>query len=320
VAPPVRFTVVVPVYDGATLVGRAVRSVLAQELSDLELVVVDDGSADGSAAAARAAAAGDPRARIVTRSHAGRSATRNAGAALAGGRYLVFLDADDEAKPAWLTRLWAVSGDGEAEIVHCGADRVPVDGSAATVIHPVRYGPLFAHQLGPFRPGMFAVRTERFREVGGYADDVAWGENYELGLRLAHAAAAGGWPTTAVDEPLVVVHFGRADQAAYDRDRYESARVMLARHRDKLRAAPGALSAQYAVLGVNAARLGRRREAVAALARAIAADPRRGANYPRLVRAALGRAGRVQSRGSRRTTAKRFRNGASPLPDDSVAG
>src|SRR5262249_46501141 len=143
------------------------------------------------------------------------------------------------------------------------------------------------HQFGPFRSGMFAVRTARFREVGGFAGEMSYGENYELGLRLAHAAAEGGWTTASVDEPLVIVHYERPDPAAYDRARYDAARIMLDRHRDKLRGRRGSLSAQYAVLGVNAARIGRRKEAVSALMHAVAADPLRLRNYARLVRVAL---------------------------------
>jgi hypothetical protein len=154
-------------------------------------------------------------------------------------------------------------------------------------VRSVRYGALFAYQLGPFRSGMFAVRLTRFREAGGFAEDMSYGENYELGLRLAHAAADRGWVTTSVDEPLVIVHYARPDPAAYDRARYDTARLMIERHRDKLRARRGALSAQYAVLGVNAARIGRRGEAVSALLHAIGTDPGRLRNYARLARVAL---------------------------------
>jgi glycosyltransferase involved in cell wall biosynthesis len=281
-APPA-FTVVVPVYEGAAAVGGAVRSVLAQTLTDLELVVVDDGSTDRSGDAALAAGAGDPRLRVVRQPNRGRSAARNRGAAEGRGRYVVFLDADDHARSGWLEGLWAVSAGGTADLLHCAQERVPDTPGAAKISHPKRYGPLFAYQMGPFLPGTFAVRADRFAEVGGFAEDLVFGENYEIGLRLCHAAAAGGWTTGALDEPLVVHHV-RADQSTYDRERYETAKVMLTRHRDKLGVRRAAVSAQYAIVGVNAHRLGRRREAAWALLHAIAADPTRGRNYSRLLR------------------------------------
>jgi glycosyltransferase involved in cell wall biosynthesis len=281
------FTVVIPVYEGAGVIARSVHSVLAQEMTDWELIVVDDGSHDDSGAVALRVANGDARAKLVTQENRGRSAARNAGAALATGEYVVFLDADDEVRPDWLRKLSEAGGQSGAELIHCGATSRNADGSPPKRVRAVRYGPLFAHQFGPFQSGMFAVRAARFREAGGFAEDLFFGENYELGLRLAHAAADGGWTTASVDEPLVVVHVARPDPAAYDRGRYDAARMMLDRHRDKLRGRRGALSAQYAVLGVNAARLGRRKEAVGALLHAVAADPLRLRNYARLARVAL---------------------------------
>lgn len=284
-----RFSVVLPVYQGASVVARAVRSILDQEFEDFELIVIDDGSTDESATVAREAAVNDPRARVIQQPNRGRSAARNAGAALAAGTYLVFLDADDEAGPEWLLRLWEVSDSGRAQLVHCGELRVPIDGSPQRQIPTMRYGPLFAYQLGPFLPGTFAVRRTRFLEAGAYEEDLHFGENYELALRLTHAAAKGHWYTTAVDEPLIVRHW-EPDRSSYDAARYEYARLLLERHRDKLRAKRGAVAAQYAVLGISASRLGRKREAIQALAHAVANDPLRLRNYGRLAKVAVSRA------------------------------
>jgi glycosyltransferase involved in cell wall biosynthesis len=280
------FSVVIPVYDGAGVIERSVRSVLAQELTDWELVVVDDGSRDDGGAVALRAADGDARTKLVVQENRGRSAARNAGAVVATGEYIVFLDADDEVRPEWLRRMSDVGVPTGAELIHCGGSRL-IDGAPAKRVRSVRYGALFAYQFGPFQSGMFATRAARFRELGGFAEDMSFGENYELGLRLAHAAADGGWTTASVDEPLVIVHVTRPDPTAYDRARYGEARIMLERHREKLRGRRGALSAQYAVLGVNAARIGRRKEAVGALLHAVATDPLRFRNYGRLVRVAL---------------------------------
>jgi glycosyltransferase involved in cell wall biosynthesis len=286
------FTVVIPVYEGARVIERSVRSVLAQELTDWELVVVDDGSRDDSGALALRAADGDARVRVVAQDNRGRSAARNAGASVAAGEYVVFLDADDEVRPDWLRRMSEAGVPIGAELIHCGGLRLSVDGTPPWRVRAARYGALFAYQFGPFQSGMFAMRIPRFREVGGFAEDMSFGENYELGLRLAHAAADGGWITAAVNEPLVIVRVDRPDPTAYDRARYDAARIMLERHRDKLRGRRGALSAQYAVLGVNAARIGRRKEAMGALLHAVATDPLRFRNYARLVRVALpGRSG-----------------------------
>jgi len=86
-------SVVIPAFNVEGFVGEAIRSILAQTLSDLEVIVVDDGSVDGTAHAAACVA--DPRVRIIQQAHSGLSAARNAGILAAQGRYVGFLDGDD---------------------------------------------------------------------------------------------------------------------------------------------------------------------------------------------------------------------------------
>jgi len=88
------------VYNGLPFVEEAVDSLLAQDFDDFELVVVDDGSTDGTAD--RLAQRTDPRIRLLRRSHEGRVAALNHAVGLARGRYLANLDADDVALPGRL--------------------------------------------------------------------------------------------------------------------------------------------------------------------------------------------------------------------------
>lgn len=96
------FSVVIPAYQAAATIGDAVASVLDQEYADWEIVVVDDGSTDGTAETARAAAHSDPRVRVFSQENAGPAAARNAGSARASGRYVCRLDADDVYLPGYL--------------------------------------------------------------------------------------------------------------------------------------------------------------------------------------------------------------------------
>jgi GT2 family glycosyltransferase len=99
-------SVVLPAYNRAATIGRAIASVLAQNLSDLELIVVDDGSADGTVAAVRAIA--DPRLRLVAlEANAGAAAARNRGIAEARAPWVAFQDSDDEWLPAKLEKQMA---------------------------------------------------------------------------------------------------------------------------------------------------------------------------------------------------------------------
>src|ERR1043166_827555 len=94
-------SVVIPTYNRAHTVRDAVRSVLAQRYRDLELIVVDDGSTDDTAA--RLAAVSDPRLRVIMGRHAGVSAARNLGVSKASGNLISFLDSDDLWHPDKLT-------------------------------------------------------------------------------------------------------------------------------------------------------------------------------------------------------------------------
>ena len=91
-------SIIVPVYNAEKTLGRCVESILGQEFSDLEVLLVDDGSTDGSGALCDGFAQRDPRVRVIHKENTGVSDTRNQGLALARGEYLQFLDSDD-----WIT-------------------------------------------------------------------------------------------------------------------------------------------------------------------------------------------------------------------------
>jgi len=98
-------------------VGRAVASAQTQSRSDIEIIVVDDGSTDATGDVVRRLAASDPRVRLIVQHNQGVSAARNAGAAAAAGSWIAFLDADDAMASERIARLAA---EGEAK----GADLV----------------------------------------------------------------------------------------------------------------------------------------------------------------------------------------------------
>lgn len=92
-------SVIVPVYNGERFLEKCVKSVLGQTYSDIQLILVNDGSSDGSAALCDGFAAGDSRVKVIHQKNAGVSAARNAGLELAAGEYIGFVDADDTIAP-----------------------------------------------------------------------------------------------------------------------------------------------------------------------------------------------------------------------------
>ncbi|QXQ07596.1 glycosyltransferase [Sphingosinicellaceae bacterium] len=99
-------SVIVPAFNAAAFIGEALASLRAQTLVDIEVIVIDDASTDGTSALVEAAAAADPRIRLLRRAvNSGPSAARNQGLAAAEGRWIALLDADDSYGPDRLAHL-----------------------------------------------------------------------------------------------------------------------------------------------------------------------------------------------------------------------
>ncbi|MFM1841634.1 MAG: hypothetical protein RLZZ490_365, partial [Cyanobacteriota bacterium] len=104
------FSIVIPLYNKATAVSDTLASVLAQTLTDFDVLIIDDGSTDGSADVVKAwlKSTGDNRFQCLPQGNAGVSATRNRGIELTQADYLIFLDADDLWAPTHLAHIQAL--------------------------------------------------------------------------------------------------------------------------------------------------------------------------------------------------------------------
>ena len=102
---------IVPIYNAEQYLPACLDSLLGQTVHDLQFILVDDGSTDGSLAVAQRYAAQDTRIEIYVQSHAGQSAARNKGLTYAKGDYIAFVDADDAIDTNWCeTMLQAIEG------------------------------------------------------------------------------------------------------------------------------------------------------------------------------------------------------------------
>ena len=102
----IKISVVMPIYNAEKYLGRAIRDVLNQTLSDIELICVDDGSTDNSTDIINSFVKKDSRVSSIRQSNAGPSVARNKGFVLAQGKYVIFLDADDMYEPTLLESLY----------------------------------------------------------------------------------------------------------------------------------------------------------------------------------------------------------------------
>jgi glycosyltransferase involved in cell wall biosynthesis len=176
----VRVTVVIPLYNKAPYVGRALASVAAQTYADFEVIVVDDGSTDGGASAVAAHA--DARVRLVAQANAGPGAARNRGVAEARGELLAFLDADDEWLPRFLEEgVRALEGFGAGAacvtsgyFLHPPGESKEAMWRARGIREGVqRVGPgttpdEVVNMLAYMSPCTTLVRAEAFRRWGGF--------------------------------------------------------------------------------------------------------------------------------------------------------
>ena len=112
-------SVIVPVYQAEKLLPQCVDSVLAQTFSDWELLLIDDGSRDGSPALCDDYAVRDPRIRVFHKPNGGVSTARNLGLKQAAGQCIAFLDADDAFEPAALETLWYLREKSGADSAGC---------------------------------------------------------------------------------------------------------------------------------------------------------------------------------------------------------
>ena len=92
-------SIIVPVYNVESYLSPCLESIQRQSWRNLEVLMVDDGSTDGSSAVCADMAVADPRFRLLRQENAGVSAARNAALTLAGGKYLQFADGDDRIHP-----------------------------------------------------------------------------------------------------------------------------------------------------------------------------------------------------------------------------
>ncbi len=182
-------SVIMPVFNGAATVERALRSLLAQTFRDWEAVAVDDASQDGTWELLQAAAE-DSRIRTVRLAeNSGPSAARNAALRLAGGEFIAYLDADDEYYPDYLARIAAAREKGD--VLMFGFDVVYEDGAPRGRAQDwdSRHVRRTLFCFNPVVPLAAAHRRSLVDRVGGFHGLISQQEDWDLWKRMARAGA-----------------------------------------------------------------------------------------------------------------------------------
>ncbi len=203
-----RITVVIPSYNRRASLARALRSVCEQTEPVEQIVVVDDGSSDASAAMVTR---DFPGVELIRQPNRGVSAARNRGIDAARGDWIALLDSDDCWLPHKIARMR------EAVARHPGFALYHSD--EIWIRHGRRVNPKRKHRkhggwifrhclpLCAISPSAAVIRRERLVELGGFDESLPACEDYDLWLRLCSR-----FPVHYIDEPLITKHGGHDDQ------------------------------------------------------------------------------------------------------------
>lgn len=211
-----RVAVVLPTYNRASLLARAVRSVLQQTFADWELWIIDDGSTDDTRAAIEPFLR-DPRVLYRYQDNGGVSRARNHAIFATSAPYVAFLDSDDEWKPVKLSRqIQYLNENPSFRLVHCeetwirnGVEVKPLKKHAKAGAGRVF---LKCLPLCCISPSTAMAETALIRSLGGFREDFPVCEDYDLWLKISAQEDVG-----FISEPMILKYGGHEDQLSLRR-------------------------------------------------------------------------------------------------------
>ncbi len=174
-------SIIIPSFNREKLVKRAIDSVLKQTSPNWELLIIDDGSNDGTKDVVKCYLT-DVRITYVYQENKGVSVARNTGINLASGNYIIFLDSDDELSPFLLEELEKIDLRTYDlifwEIKKCIDNKY-------SLWKPRNLGAMYNDMVATFLAGSVCYKKEVLIAVGSFDSKITFGENYELGLRIS---------------------------------------------------------------------------------------------------------------------------------------
>ena len=198
-----KVSVVIPTYNYGCFVSEAIDSALGQTHRPEEIIVVDDGSTDGTEEAVNVFV---NKVKYLKQTNSGVCAARNRGVAESTGEYIAFLDADDIWEPTKIEKQLAkFAEDADIGLVHCGMREFDSETRETLAVHDMGMEGSIAEELLLWeRPAMnvsgsaIMISRKAFEDVGGFDPELKCGEDWDLCYRIAMKYKVGFVP-----EPLV---------------------------------------------------------------------------------------------------------------------
>ena len=212
-APMPAISAIIPTYNRRPVLERAIRSVLRQKNADFELIVADDGSTDGTR---EWIAREFPSIRYLGwETQRGPSYARNRGVEAALGKWIAFLDSDDEWKPGKLrAQLEFFAAHPEYRIAQTEEIWVRRGVRVNPMKKHKKYGGFIFEKCLPLcviSPSAVMLEKSLFEETGGFDESLPACEDYDLWLRIA-----ARYPVGLLEKPYVIKYGGHADQRSHE--------------------------------------------------------------------------------------------------------
>lgn len=183
------FSVVIPAYNRAHCIDRALESVLEQTEQCFEIIVVDDGSKDGTEHLMRELCQKETRLRYIKQTNGGASKARNTGIKAAKGKYIAFLDSDDVFLPFHLQQALSVLESGKEVCTY--AQVIVERGSGVNIVKPTRgikeneHVSEYLLKNRGFVPTITLIIPANLAKSVLYDEHLGWGDDADFALRLA---------------------------------------------------------------------------------------------------------------------------------------
>lgn len=234
------FSVIIPTFNRATILPRALKSILNQSFLDWELIIQDDGSTDDTPAVVESFTE-DKRIKYFREANQGVCAARNLGSEKATGTYITFLDSDDYVSDTWLMDFYNEIQQSKADIVRC-----------KTTVNSVP-----ENEDQDLLAGNFAVKRNLFLEAGKYDSKLKFGENTELKWRLEER--------NGIFSYIPKYNFFYDNDLTSSSDKKKENQIeftyyVLKKHKNLFRKNKRWTQLVYQIAGVNCVQLGRKKE------------------------------------------------------------